>query len=129
MEGLLVANVVVQPIQESGKQSRLTDAVLGSPGSVLGIHRNNGFTKRPCNREERIEMKICSQTGRAAKNTNKSTSRQKELAPNGIRKSPIKSLATASKAQAGERKAQQHTRTSPRKSTKSQLTSAKKDLR
>ena len=55
VEELLVANVV-----QSGKQSRLTDAVLGSPGSVLGIHRNNGFSKRPVNREERIEMKICS---------------------------------------------------------------------
>lgn len=129
VEGLLTANVVVAPIQESGKQSRLTDAVLGSPGSVLGIHRNNGFTKRPCNREERIEMKICSQSGRAATNTRKA-SRQKDLAPNGIRKSPIKSLTIDSKAQVNEKRTVPlNTRTSPRKSTKGQLTSAKKDLR
>ena len=59
----LLATVADPPkvVVESEKEDTLSRQSLGSPGSVLGIHRENGFVKRPLNRKERIEMKILSQ--------------------------------------------------------------------
>ena len=91
---------------------------LGTPGSVLGIHLKNAYAKKPRNREERIEMKHTNfkkndgqshitpsspkphQHNKSQQHQKSPISRNKQLAPNGIKKN-----ATASHAK----------RTSPRR--------------
>eukprot|EP00354_Favella_ehrenbergii_P011914 CAMPEP_0170451792 /NCGR_PEP_ID=MMETSP0123-20130129/920_1 /TAXON_ID=182087 /ORGANISM="Favella ehrenbergii, Strain Fehren 1" /LENGTH=76 /DNA_ID=CAMNT_0010713611 /DNA_START=1113 /DNA_END=1343 /DNA_ORIENTATION=+ len=72
----------------------MTDAALGTPSNVLGIHRNNGFAKKPSNREERIEMK--NSVNGPSGTSNKKGARNKDLAPNSIKKSPVKSRGIVS---------------------------------
>ena len=65
---------------------------MGTPGSVLGIHQENGYVKKPRNKQERIEMKksfVKSSNTKSHKqlpNGKKPTVRSKDLAPNGIKK-------------------------------------------
>ena len=44
-------------IKEKSKPVDFDGFLLGTPGSVLGIHSMNAFSQKPRNREERIEMK------------------------------------------------------------------------
>jgi len=51
---------ILDRVYTPNQLSNIIDATffpLGTPGSVLGIHLNNGYAKKPKNREERIEMK------------------------------------------------------------------------
>lgn len=79
---------------------------MGSPSCVLGIHRNNGFAKKPGNRQERIEMKAINmgeniaetpgfvndaddQSPRVNSNTKtKKAGNKTKWAPNTIKKAP-----------------------------------------
>ena len=63
---------------------------MGTPGSVLGIHLKNAYAKKPRNREERIEMKSTTNFSQIGDNralcSKKLPGRNKELAPNNIKK-------------------------------------------
>jgi len=112
----------------TGRMSRPTDDFVGSP-AVLGIHRNNGFSKKPQNKEERIEMKLSSQKALPAnsKATHRRVASNKlahDFAPLAIKK---KSVVKPLNKSASERKL--NTRTSNRMSTKDILASVRKDVK
>ena len=67
---------------------------MGTPGSGLGIHLKNAYAKKPRNREERIEMKSTFSQADSVSRTNrnkKELGRNKQLAPNNIKKQPKRS--------------------------------------
>jgi hypothetical protein len=84
---------VLIPKELTEKNSASTSA-LGTPTSVLGIHAKNAYTKKPLTREERIEQRVNKQGTRHLRSNRKPAKvqqRNRDLAPNGIKKStPVK---------------------------------------
>ena len=88
MEHEMTANDILHSVLVSRSASRCSSgksSALGTPTTVLGIHSKNSYWTKPKNREHRIAMKYGSQQ-QVIPRKSKPMGRNKELAPNGIRK-------------------------------------------
>ena len=106
-----------QTVKELGKQSKVEDLRLGTPGSVLGIHWKNALAKQPKNRQERVEMRneALGIKKLRSRKENIIPGRNKDLAPNGIKKTPTKKANKTINLRKSPRKGGRRVQTSAKK--------------
>ena len=106
-----------QTVKELGKQNKVEDLRLGTPGSVLGIHSKNALAKQPKNRQERVEMRNEALGIRKLRSRKENIipGRNKDLAPNGIKKTPTKKANKTINLRKSPRKGGRRVQTSAKK--------------